>query len=370
MSGVTDRKGLDARWLLPLLVLLAALWSSASAVAAESLHWTAGYTRSGYSMSAVACPARTLCVALDGLGDVLVSKDPGSGAKTWGTIRGLSLGPDEVSLGEYQLWDLACPSAHLCLIGDQGKIAYSTNPAEGASAWHEVALDSSNLGFIAAISCSSTHFCVALYDIRPPEMSGIVQAEAPFNGNVVAFTSTDPAGGAHTWKRGAPIAGDYTDGVSCPTPGLCVAGGQGGVHWTTHITQAHGSWRAENLHEGRMDTVACPSTKLCIAQPDLEGTDFISTDPLAGKWRAMSVSTGAVSCTSNSFCVATGIAGLAVRVSAQPAGGKHAWHLIRIKQTGIDSLLAVSCASKSFCVAVGDEGAVAVGQSTPHHQRT
>jgi hypothetical protein len=101
-----------------------------------------------------------------------------------------------------------CPSASLCLAvasqGNKAGIGVSTNPAGGAGTWKFVKFP----GAIERISCVSASFCAA-------------------TGSSGFYTSTNPASAsASAWKKSKPpIASAYN--LSCPTSTECVAGNDG-----------------------------------------------------------------------------------------------------------------------------------------------
>ncbi len=340
--------------------LLVLVWAAAPATpasSARSLSWSAGRVSGSPILIAVACPASNLCVAFSK--KVFVSKDPGAGARSWKPVPGLQIPPNLLTMESINIYDVACPSTHLCLAGTGGQLVYTTNPLGGASAWHKLTLDT--FGEIAAISCPSVHFCVAL--IQVPPTSG------DSNGTGKVFFSTNPAGGRSAWKQGATLANDSLQGLSCPSAALCVAGGQGGVDWTTDVTNPLAAWQSQIDGPGVIDSVSCPSTKLCLAEPEgaLDGYhDIVTTDPSSGNWRKTPVGTGFLTCASASLCVGVGYPGVAVWSSTNLTGGKPDWQLTRIRKTKhYQYLRAVSCPSNSFCVAVGDKGWVAVGAAKP-----
>jgi hypothetical protein len=354
---MVQRRGAGRGFTYALLALTGALVLAGPARASGPLRWSAGHIRGVGDMVGVSCPARKLCVAFTRGGKVLVSKRPAGGASTWKAVRGLHIHPNLLNLTSTEIYDVACPSVHLCLTATKGTIVYTTNPLGGASAWHRTTLDPAALDTIAAISCPGVHFCVALDDVPP--------TSGPSNGTVTVFTATNPTGGAGAWHTGAPITDDTIQGASCPSVSLCVAGGQGSVDWTTGVTDPTSSWQTGmGWTTGSIDTVSCPSVGLCLAVPDLPGmgnNDVFSVNPIAGIWHKTPVATDSMSCPATTLCVGTAFPGEAIWASTHPSGGRHAWHFTHLAG-GRNYLRAVSCASTSFCVAVGDSGRFAVGR--------
>lgn len=346
------------RHLVQTILALGVALVLAAPAAAAPLSWSAGTVKNSSGFVAVACPAKTLCVAFGGRGRVLVSKNPTAGASSFRRVRGLHIPPNLLSMESTEVYDVACPSTRLCLTATKGNLIYTTNPSGGASAWHSITLDSEPADMIAAISCRSVHFCVLIDDVPP--------TSGPSNGTGKVFFSTNPAGGRSAWKKGATIVDDFLQGLSCPSKSLCVAGGQGGVDWTTDVTNPSGAWTFQQRSEtGAIDAVSCPSTRLCLAVPDLTAdgnNDIITTAPTSGKWRKTPIGSGYLTCASTSLCVAAAYPGQSVWATTHPTRGKKSWFFTRIKRSS-DLLRSVSCASTSFCVAVGDGGAVDVGQA-------
>jgi hypothetical protein len=356
---------------LMLLALGVASGAAASAAAAGTLRWSAGYARGAGDLIGVACPARTLCVAVNSAGKVVVSKRPSAGAHTWKVIHDLTILQQGGTLAQQiaaarvdtEAYDVSCPSVHLCLIGRPGagsigspvgSIVHTTNPLGGASAWHTVNGIGTSGGQIDSISCPSAHVCYAL-DTKVDQFG---------NGFATPLVSTNPTGGAATWNATGPDINDYFQGLSCPSAALCVAGGGSGLYWTHRPLGPMSPWQLATTEPAQVDSVSCPSTSLCLAQPDLVANgnnDIISTNPAAGHWHRTPVATNGLTCPSTSLCVGAAWPGLAVWSSTHPAGGATAWHLTKIRKSS-KSLRTASCASARFCVAVGDGGSIAVGQ--------
>jgi hypothetical protein len=375
-------KRLVPRGVLALLVLgVAGAAVTAPAASARSLHWSAGRARSAGDLIGVACPARTLCVAVDNAGKVVVSGRPSGGPKTWRVVSGVTVlqaggtlkQQTDAARIDQEANDVSCPSVHLCVLGRPGassrpggapevfpvaSVVYTTNPLGGKSAWHTVNGIDRNAGLVGSISCPSVHLCFALEN----------RTDQYGNGRAVLLESTDPTGPANAWRVTSAEVGDYFQGLSCPSTALCVAGGGGGLWWTTHPAGPSATWSYVHLDTGQVDAVSCPSTGLCLGQPDMAGckpcgagNDVLSARPTTGAWRQAAVATGFITCKTTSFCVGVAFPDISVQVSTQPTGDRRAWQLTRIAKSSA-YLRAVACASTSFCVAVGDRGSVAVGQ--------
>src|SRR5437763_289953 len=157
------------RSLLALLPLAAAVGVlSGSAGAASGLTWAApvqvdhqapfGHTN---SFTGVSCPTSSFCAAVDGEGNVLTSTNPTGGESAWAIapIDGQLTAPR--SLGEV-LTAVSCPSTTLCVAVDNiGNVITSTNPGAGAPAWSAAAVDAPHA--LLGVSCApSTTLCVAV----------------------------------------------------------------------------------------------------------------------------------------------------------------------------------------------------------------
>jgi hypothetical protein len=165
-------------------------------------------------------------------------------------------------------------------------------------------------------------------------------------------------------------------GASCPTVSFCaVVGGQNTVATSTDPTGPLADWSTAYVGEGAVPTepnsffagrqirgVSCPSPGLCVAVT-LEGLIYTSTHPGggAGAWSVTDLEGSGnthmygISCPSSSFCVATADKGRIVS-STDPTGGKSAWSITELGNSL--KLRSASCPSSAFCVVVGDEGMV------------
>jgi hypothetical protein len=342
-----------------LLAIGAALALASSAVAAGPLSWSASRISGGGQLVGVTCPAKVLCLAFNDAGRVFVSTHPAAGGSSFHKVRGLKIPVTNlVNSTVAQLFDVECPSIHLCLTATGGTLVYTTHPAGGASAWHRATLDPLVYDNIGSIACRSVHFCVVLDNSTG---GGAVGA------STMTFVSTDPAGGASAWSVGPTIAGQNAYGLACPNTRFCVAGTDQALVWTSNVADPTATWQTlMGSSSGQIDSVACPSLTLCLAAPDntaMGNNDIVSTDPSAGSWHQTPVGTGYMTCAfTTTLCVGTAYPGLAVWASTDPAGGRSAWHFLHIAR-GRNFLRSVSCPSSRFCVAVGDGGSVAVG----HH---
>jgi hypothetical protein len=268
--------------------------------------------------------------------------------------------------GKVYLLGVSCPSKSLCVaVGTNNLIASSTDPTGGAGAWDVVyagegpwpKTDEWPAPFISGrqiqgVSCPSPRLCVGVTD----------------QGNI--YTSTQPTGPASSWKA-ISIDGQgrntHLFGVSCPTVSLCVAVSgkrtdEGKILTSTDPTGDAAAWHAIELGESfEFRAVSCASPSLCVAVAN-DGRIIASTDPTgdASAWQDIGAPGGpgslrAVSCVATVLCV-SGNQGGNILSSANPAGGASSWD--EVNGGGSVQITGVSCPSASECLVVDNNGDV------------
>ena len=290
--------------LLAGLVLL----GPAGALAAGPLTWSAPAqidlqpAIQGSSIYSISCPSAALCVGGDDAGNILSSTNPGGGRAAWS-----SAAVDVHTGGQFSIEGLSCPSTTLCVAVDEGGgVLTSSNPTGGAAAWTRAAVDGSASG-LSSITCPSVSSCVAV------------------DGDGKAFASASPAGGAATWISEDIDATNSLSSVSCPTTSFCAAVDDEGNVLTDAAPST--TWTVTHLTSRALLSVSCASASLCIAADD-DGAVWSSSAPTTGAlaWHSATISDGvgmkALECEAPSFCVATGDA---IHYSANPTGGPGAW---------------------------------------------
>jgi hypothetical protein len=296
---------------------------------------TAPPTRIGTQIDGVSCPSVSLCVAVDGSGNVLTSTDPTGGRADWSITS--------VTPGEW-LAAVSCPTVQFCVaVSGLGRVVVSNDPLGGSGAWQAATIAPRGL---TGISCPSASFCVA----------------ADNAGDVLV--STDPAGGAGAWTRSQVDPTGAITGVSCPTMKLCAATDySANVVWSTDPNG--GAWIISHVdsepNNPSLIGITCPSVSLCVAAvSNYGGGDLeISTDPTGGAsaWTRTHVDDRnepmGGTCASTSMCVVFDRAGN-VLSSTDPAGGPAAWSTA----PAADGIVAVACPSVSLCVGVSNGGAI------------
>jgi hypothetical protein len=268
-------------------------------------------------LSAVSCPAASLCAAVDSAGNVLTSTDPAGGPSAWH--------PADID-GTERLKAISCPSSHLCVaIDGHGRVFSSTDPTRGAAAWHVTKIDHGRL--LDAISCSSTRLCVAGDDeanfvtsrdptgaarstetrqsqrlatrpatpargesrppppsiprrrCRAPRPACASPSERPFTEFGVGAVSTDPTGRPRAWRGLGALDSESTPGlfaVSCASVSLCVAVGNPGTPIVSTDPTSSATWRrVDGGDMGELIGVSCVPS-LCVAV-DASGHVIVGT---------------------------------------------------------------------------------------------
>jgi hypothetical protein len=321
-----------------------ALLGPAGALAAGPLTWSAPAqidvqpSIDANAIYSISCPSATLCVAGDDAGNILSSTNPGGGRAAWS-----SAAVDVHTGGQFSIEGMSCPSTTLCVAVDEGGgVLTSNNPAGGAAAWIRAAVDSSPAG-LSSIACPSVSFCVAV------------------DGDGKAFTSAAPAGGAATWFSQDIDGTNSLSSVSCPTTSFCAAVDDKGNVLTD--TAPSTTWAVTHLTSRALLSVSCASASLCIAA-DNDGVVWSSSAPTTGAsaWHSAAISSGvgmkALECEAPSFCLAPGDA---IHYSANPTGGSAAW--TQVGSSFSFEPTALSCVGTSFCAAGDDGGDIAVSTS-------
>ena len=287
-SGIAPRGAARPALALAVALLVLVLIGTSTAHAATALAWTRS-TAPGPTVRgplALSCASSSLCVAVDGSGDALVSTDPGASASTW-TPTAVSTGKD--------LTGVSCLSSGACVAVDaEGEIFAATAP----TAWTRVANETGH--DLTSVSCASSSLCVAVDD----------------SGNALATAKP-----TSEWSTPQPIApGDSPLlAVSCEASGACAATDAAGeVLTNTSPTATSGTdlaspyWSGPSLKAGALPALSCISG-LCVTA-NAAGESFASENPdaLPAQWstaaalgkQSADTSVDAVSCLPASICVA------------------------------------------------------------------
>jgi hypothetical protein len=173
---------------------------------------------------------------------------------------------------------------------------------------------------------------------RVTRFAALGVAVAGMTGSTAVALAAPAVGGPSTWHimqdrvlpGAAPDNGLF--GVSCPSPGSCVAVGDEGYSTAQRTL-------VERLRGGTWSVTASPGT------PDAFPVDLLNS----------------VSCISISSCVAAGWAADPMqdtdRTLIETSSGDN-WKVTRSPNpnTASNDLLGISCSSRTACVAVGDDG--------------
>ncbi len=316
-----------ASWLVP-----------AAAQASAALAWSAPSSIDTQPLVDVACPSSSLCVAVDGSGNLLTTSTPAGGGSTWSAPLAVDPG--------HALRGIACPSATLCVAVDNvGNVLASTNPTGGLGAWSSAAVAEDGL---QGVTCISPTLCLVV-------------------GGDGVFSATNPSGGASSWTATHALAG--TTGfhtLACASASLCVAGDSfGDLVATTTPLGENSAWInvAGGSEVTSYDGAACPSTTLCVVAENL-GHLLISTTPTAPEsWERISPvgSFTDVSCPTITFCVAADDFGQVV-TSTNPTGGVAAWTVLNVEgPSNFTPIPSITCPVTTLCVAVDAQGNVLTG---------
>jgi photosystem II stability/assembly factor-like uncharacterized protein len=312
----------------------------------------------GNFLNGVSCPTASSCIAVGGGGLILATTNGGS---TW--TQQSSGVTDSIN-------GVSCPTASICYAaGDFGEIYKTTN---GGASW---SVQRTVLVFFAGISCPDAMTCYAAGgggDVIRTVDGGATWAASstpdPYNLFAISCSSTTSCaavganGAIVTTTNGtswavAANANNVLYGVSC-TPNHCAAVGVGGI--VEEYNGAFGSWAgAGNLGSTDLYAVSCPSDTSCIAVGAL-GTGLALVVPAGSPietWVADNAPTQAslfgISCQASLAC---GVAG-DYRTTGMTSAGGSGWS---VQMDGLHiGMNAISCpGSLSVCYVAGEWGLV------------
>lgn len=302
----------------------------AAAASWESRQVTVG-ERESDALFGLSCPSITLCVAGGSHGTIVTSGNPGGSAAAWRVqklapgdyVRNEPDNPDRNSPGVVEA--VSCPTMVMCgavtVVGD----FYATgDPAGGAPTWRATDLDPpGSYMFLQGVSCPSPALCVAVSS-RSLGPQGI-------DAGASLVSITNPLAASPSRVRVQVDQSLDLEAVSCPTVDLCVAvGRQGRALVSTNPAAPVPTWREIGTPApGDLYSVACPAEALCLAG-NARGNILSSTDAgtAAPSWRTAntgpSVPVSGISCPTTARCLAVTNNG-DVAVSREPTGSADAW---------------------------------------------
>ncbi len=223
------------------------------------------------SLAAVACPSATTCLAVGGDGNNLGIVDQASLTSAgWTWSPATSLIPP--SSGTGTLSAIACPSATTCVaVGTDGSEGVTATATSGAAGWTwspEVRVDlgqaSPGLGGLNAVACPSTTTCVAV---------------GSDNSDAVTTTGTADASG-WTWSPEVIVTPDASGGgeltgVACPSAMICVAVGSTIANGDVVSQQTGGTYSAE-IATGSVTGATVTWSPVSDVAPDPTGSDALA----------------------------------------------------------------------------------------------
>jgi hypothetical protein len=317
--------------LVLVLVLGALMFSATVATAAPSLGWSTPVAfDSGNAPSGVSCASESLCVAVDGRGEILNTSDPTASHPSWSVVA-----TDEGK----PLTAVSCVADGPCVaVDDRGDVLVTNS--SNASAWSQPAPigDGSPL---TGVSCVSASLCVAVNE----------------EGEVLS--SSNPGIGG--WS--AASVGHRLAGVSCSAAALCIAVDEAGdVLSSTNPSDGAAAWHSQKVSTAPLVGVSCSAAGPCLAV-DSAGDALASSDPsiVGATWSETPIDSDpmtAVSCAPSGLCVATDRLGHAF-ASDDPAAAIPAWSA---SNADPERIAGVSCLAGGFCLAVDQGGSFPVAR--------
>jgi hypothetical protein len=275
-----------------------------------------GGTAAG-GLSAVSCASPTACVAVGQGG-------PGNGAQAaaWnGEGWSLAPMPDPPGTSQFLVDGISCPAASQCVaVGESLPAETPLVEVWDGTIWtaETAATTPANTDAeLVSVACTAQNSCIAVggfFHYSPHETSGLVETWNGTDWTIPAVPST-------------PLSS-----VSCPSASQCVAVGPVEEQNGDTGSQAFGwngsTWTAESVATpsgavtSSLASVSCASATDCTAVGYYEtnaivtGPDFLwvetwngaawTAQPVPSPARAAGSLLGAVSCSSSTYCVATG----------------------------------------------------------------
>jgi hypothetical protein len=260
----------------------------------------------------------------------------------------------------------------------------STSTSPGAGLWTAIpapapanAGTGAAEGQVSGVSCPTASYCVAV--------GYYLDASSNWDGLLLTWSDGAWTAAEAPIPGGALSGGTFLYGVSCASASYCVAvGTYGGNQGGLLLTWSGGAWTVSEAplpqgsgSYGLLYGVSCPSASYCVAvgqsySPSFNNDDGLLLTLAGGSWTPSwmpppagtnNASLAAVSCPSESYCVASGwyrdtsdnYYGLGATLSggswtsAQTPGG------VGSTPYGVE-LNGVSCPSTAYCVATTGNG--------------
>ncbi len=343
----------------------------------NGLSWSAASNPSTGSIDSVACaPGGAKCFAIDSNGYLLTY----TAKRGWNTPQLI----DNVVLS--QITCLNDSSCYALARGEttRGEADFIIKQTRGR--WGPASI----VPEIAGLTCASSTLCLTAEDGEPVVYNGTQFGTANVLGRDDYSDAISCASAGHcvvtaaagrneyrqdgsSWRAiaspGIANASGGLHAISCATANWCMASTSGGEA----DTYASGKWgHSLRMAESSNDSVvsmSCPSATFCLAvggDQQAQGEDYTYGN---GTWSSAQLPAArllnAVSCTSNSFCLALGTSNSDSDAYTYSGGSWAPGVVLGASGLGLDS---VSCTSTTFCAAVGSGGIAYVfdGHSWKH----
>lgn len=303
-------------------------WLAAAANAVPALSWSAPqeFDHSGQPPRSLACPSESLCVVVDGAGDIFRTADPLGGAPVLAASTGVALNA------------VSCASVSLC-VAVGGHDAFTSR--DGGLSWSAAAVEAEG-NTLSGVACPAESLCVAVDE----------------SGRVLATANPNASG----WAA-QKIDGTALRAVSCFSASDCVVVDGAGAAFGSEAPGA-GSWSGRTIDASALTAVSCALLNaLCVAT-DAGGAALASANggSAGATWSSTPIDSGghlqAVSCAASGLCVAVDEHGLAL-ASDDATAALPVW-----SPSGADgvALTAVSCLPGGVCPAVDTAGRFLLGR--------
>lgn len=391
---------MNTRRLILLATLVGAVVAGATPAVAGPATWTSTVASQADgttpALDAVSCSTTSDCVAVGDVADsggnrtaaVDAASDVGSVAAPTGTWT-VTASPAPAGTTSSTLRAVSCPTTDFCAAVGQATDGTGTHllaAVDAAGTWSATVLPDpvgavanqyNDAMTLSGISCWAPGACVAV-GATPGGTEHLAVVETLANG---------------VWTQAATPRARFAQlfSVSCPRPGRCVAVGSGSAtHGTARDallveTLRDGTWTRQKLNNHRddayssLDGVSCTSPGRCVA---VGGTGFLAGDLAEyGTWTIFAETLGAkgwigkrlhasaygsylapwaIDCPAAGHCMAVGSSQF-----ESPESDAAAEHLtvgkwvpstdLSPSGAGGQPLTGVACPSKSQCVAVGGD---------------
>ncbi len=229
----------------------------------------------------VSCPTRSLCIAVGDGHAILTSQNPAG--DSWRvevpplpTYAGARWDEKDHSTGgaAASFQAVSCPSEAFCAaVSREGDLYTSTDPAGGAGTWRGTDLDPNTTNQDRHLSAIDCP--TSSFCVAVSEIS-----ESPRSGPEGGWilSSTDPAGGSGAWRSAQPAGNIDLEGVSCPNLNLCVAVARGGgVFVSRNPGSANPTWDASGTPGGPGDLYSIDCTGIALCLTGNAGGNLLST---------------------------------------------------------------------------------------------